>query len=207
MAKILKVQASIHETSVLEQSELGRYCEIGPYSVLVNTTFDDYAYAGSHCIFQNVVVGKFSNIAAYVRIGATDHPMNRPTLHHFTYRSEMYGFGENDTEFFAHRESRVATIGHDTWIGHGAMIKSGIHIANGAVVGQGAVVTKDVPHYAIVVGNPAKIIRHRFNPEIIEKLETIKWWDWSHEKIKDNFTDFRGDIEDFIQKHGQKEAQ
>lgn len=192
----------IHETARLIDSSLGEWCDIGAFTYLQNTIFGDYSYACSNCMFQNVRVGKFSNIAANVRIGATDHPIERPTLHHFTYRRVKYGFDtKNDKEFFDKRASRITYIGHDTWIGHGVLIKPGIAIGNGAVIGQGSVVTKDVPPYAIAVGNPAKVIRYRFGKEVIDKLEKIKWWDWDYEKIKDNFGDFLGNTETFIKKH------
>lgn len=191
----------IHDTAVLHETYIGDWCEIGAFTAMSNVRFGDYSYVCNNCILQNVEIGKFSNIAAHVRIGATDHPMERPTMHHFTYRSYMYEFAEDDAEFFAHRASRMAHIGHDTWIGHGAMIKPGIRVGNGAVIGSGSVVTKDVQPYTIVAGNPAKIIRYRFNKKTIEGLEQIKWWDWSHEQIKANFMDFRDDAETFVDKH------
>jgi acetyltransferase-like isoleucine patch superfamily enzyme len=77
-------------------------------------------------------------------------------------------------------------IGNDVWIGMNAIILSGVHIGDGAVIGAGAVVTKDVCPYAVVAGNPAKVISYRFLPEVIEKLLLVKWWDWSLEKIKAN---------------------
>lgn len=206
MKRSLTREGRIHESTRMMASSIGEWCEIGENNVLQNTTFDDYSYSGSNCIFQNVTVGKFSNIAAFVRIGATDHPMERPTLHHFTYRSKKYGFAEDDELFFEKRASRVTYIGHDTWIGHGALIKPGVRIGNGAVIGQGSVVTKDIPPYAVAAGVPAKVIRYRFDSEIIEALERIKWWDWDYETIKQHFYDFRGNIQDFINKHDLKEG-
>lgn len=75
------------------------------------------------------------------------------------------------------------TIGHDVWIGTDALILSGVTIGTGAIVGACAVITKDVPPYAIVVGNPARIIRKRFDDETIAKLLQIAWWDWNRDKI------------------------
>lgn len=207
MAKILSENGLIHETARVVSSSIGEWCELGAFTTMQNTVLGDFSYTGSNCILQNAVVGKFSNIAAQVRIGATDHPMERPTLHHFTYRRVMYGFDtKDDEEFFRKRVSRKAFIGHDTWIGHGALIKPEVTVGNGAVIGQGSVVTKDIPPFAIAVGVPAKVIGYRFGDKTIQKLEEIKWWDWSREKIKENFNDFLGDIESFVEKHCVKEG-
>ena len=97
-------------------------------------------------------------------------------------------------------------IGSDVWIGKGCYIKSAsankpIHIANGAVIASDSVVVKDVPPYAIVGGNPAKIIKYRFSPEIIESMNRIKWWDWDIDLIYENRQYFNNP-EEFISKFG-----
>ena len=75
-------------------------------------------------------------------------------------------------------------IGNDVWIGYKAVVMAGVHIGNGSIIAARAVVTKDVPPYTIVGGVPARPIRKRFDEEVIRKLETLKWWDWSVEKIQ-----------------------
>lgn len=196
----------IHDNANVKNCEFGVYTEVGMFNFLENSTLGDYSYTGQFCFVQNTVVGKFSNIAAMVRIGPTDHPYDRPSLHHFTYRQKMYGFSDNDdSEFFKHRQSRVTSIGHDTWIGHGAIISPEVTIGHGAVIGAGAVVTKDVAPYAIAVGVPAKEIKKRFSDEIIEALLDIKWWDWPHDKIKDCIPDFHLPIKEFTNKHYQNQ--
>lgn len=91
-------------------------------------------------------------------------------------------------------------IGNDVWIGNNVILLSGIKIGNGAVIGAGTIVSKDVPPYAIVAGNPMKIIKYRFNEEQIKKLQEIKWWNWDYKKIEENREYFQKDIDNFIDK-------
>jgi serine acetyltransferase len=92
-------------------------------------------------------------------------------------------------------------IENDVWIGAKATIMSGIKISNGSIVAAGSVVTKDVPPYAIVAGNPAKIVKYRFSEDQIKKLLCISWWDWDVQKIRDNaMTMWSDDINGFINK-------
>jgi acetyltransferase-like isoleucine patch superfamily enzyme len=96
--------------------------------------------------------------------------------------------------FSVFRESAKAIVGHpatkgdvvignDVWIGANATVMSGVRVNNGAVIGACSVVTRDVPSYAIVAGNPAKVIRSRFSEADIESLEQLAWWNWSDSKI------------------------
>ena len=94
-------------------------------------------------------------------------------------------------------------IGNDVWVGFRATILPGVSIGHGAVVGAGAVVTRDVPPYAIVAGNPARIIRFRFADEIVSKLLAIRWWEWDDNKIKQEADTLTGPIEIFVAKHFQ----
>ncbi|MEG0076896.1 DapH/DapD/GlmU-related protein [Anaerorhabdus sp.] len=195
-------EPTIKENSVIENCELDEYTEVGVFNRLENVVLGKFSYTGEYCILQNVIVKNYANIAAMVRIGATDHPIERPTLHHFTYRRKMFGLAdEDDIEFFNERKARKTIIGHDTWIGHGAIIKPGITLGNGCVVGSGAVVTKNVEPYAIVVGNPARILKYRFTTRQIEALEKIAWWNWPADKVLNNWEDFTLSIDEFIRKY------
>ena len=91
-------------------------------------------------------------------------------------------------------------IGSDVWIGLGATIMGGVKIGSGAIVGTNSVVTKDVPPYAIAAGNPARIIRYRFDAETVEKFMALKWWNWSVKKIYRNLPLIH-DTEKFLAKH------
>lgn len=91
-------------------------------------------------------------------------------------------------------------IENDVWVGAKSTVMSGVKISNGAVVGSNSVVTKDVPPFAIVVGNPAKIVRYRFTDDQIESLLKIAWWDWNEDKIRDKaIMLWSADINKFIE--------
>ena len=92
-------------------------------------------------------------------------------------------------------------IQNDVWIGAKSTVMSGVKISNGAIVGACSVVTKDVPPFAIVAGNPAKVVKYRFSDEQIKKLLSIAWWNWDEQKIKDNaMTMWSNNIDEFIEK-------
>jgi phosphonate metabolism protein (transferase hexapeptide repeat family) len=149
-------------------------------------------------------IGKFCSIAAMTRINPGNHPMHRATQSHFTYRASAYFPGERDEEaFFDWRRAHRVTIGHDVWIGHGAIVLAGRSVGTGAVVAAGSIVTKDVPDYTIVAGNPARPLRRRFTESISQRLADLAWWDWEHERLHAALGDFRTlDIEAFLEKHG-----
>ncbi len=200
MEKRLGQEPWIGVHCTFDRASFGVYTEVGAYNRFENVTLGDYSYTGEYCILQNTVVGKFANIAAMVRIGPTAHPMDRPTLHHITYRRRMYGVGERDDEaFLGWRSDQTTWIGHDTWIGHGAIIMPGVRIGNGSIVGSGAVVTKDVEPYTIVAGVPANIIRRRFSVEIADRLERIAWWDWPHDTLAARIDELCMNVEHFIE--------
>ncbi|RUW55735.1 CatB-related O-acetyltransferase [Mesorhizobium sp. M8A.F.Ca.ET.161.01.1.1] len=97
---------------------------------------------------------------------------------------------------------RGITIGNDVWIGRRAIILPGVKIGDGGVVGAQATVTKDVPPYTIVGGNPAKTIRLRFPAKIISKMLVIRWWDWDDEMIRQEAHSLTGPIDNFVARHG-----
>lgn len=193
----------IHPTAEVVSSELGRYTEVADRTSMSETTLGDYSYVMRDCSIWHAEIGKFANIANAVRINAPNHPTWRATLHHFTYRASDYFDGADlDDEFFAWRRQNKVIIGHDVWIGHGATILPGVTVGDGAVIGAGAVVSKDVADYMIVGGVPAKLIRERFSPDIASRLQTLAWWDWSHEALRDALQDFRKlSIEAFLDRY------
>jgi phosphonate metabolism protein (transferase hexapeptide repeat family) len=194
----------VHEGVTLKEATLGRFVEIGAHTRVAHATFGDYSYCDRFCDIANADIGKHANIAASVRIGATDHPLDRASLHHFMYRSAMYwDDAEDDAEWFDRRRARRAFVGHDTWIGHAAMVKPEVTVGHGAVVASGAIVTKDVAPYTIVAGVPAVKVRDRQPPAIAERMIALAWWDWSHARLRETLEDFRSlKAEAFLEKYG-----
>ncbi|GFE49611.1 acetyltransferase [Roseobacter cerasinus] len=193
----------LHPDCEITDSTFGAYVEIGKGSRVAHSAFGDYSYCDRYADIANAQIGKFANIAAFSRIGATDHPLHTAACHHFLYRSEDYwDDASRDADFFAYRKSRVAHIGHDTWIGAGAMIKPEVTLGHGAVVAAGAVVTKDVDPYTIVAGTPAKDLRARQPRAIADRLIALAWWDWPHDALRRALEDFRAlRAEAFLEKY------
>lgn len=198
------LEPSIHPSANVRNSVLGRYTEVAERCRIEEAEIGDYSYIMQDGAVWCATIGKFVNIAASVRINATNHPTWRATLHHFTYRAANYwDHAENEEEFFEWRRGHRVTIGHDVWIGHGATILPGVTVGNGAVIGAGAVVSKDVAPFTIVGGVPAKLIRERFTKEIGERMDELAWWDWDHRELRAALDDFRSlTAEDFLSRHG-----
>lgn len=140
----------------------------------------EYTYINGGYIYKSRI-GKFCSIGYGISIGPGEHYTERIS----TFPLSNRALGQEDESEFVIKGLTI--IGNDVWIGNNAIIMQGVKIGDGAVVAAGAVVTKNVPPYAIVGGVPAKILRYRFNDNIIEKLLQLKWWDkdiiWCNEKI------------------------
>jgi phosphonate metabolism protein (transferase hexapeptide repeat family) len=197
----------IASDAVIQNCRFGRYTEVGPGVHMTDCLLDDYSYLSHGCELICTDIGKFSNIAAMVRINPGFHPVERVTLHHITYRRKRYAAHElDDQEFFDWRRRQRVSIGHDTWIGHGVVIMPGVRIGNGAVIGSNSVVTRDVPAYAIVAGAPARQLRMRFTPAIARAIEATCWWDWDHATLIQRLPDLC-DLRRFLALYGSDQNQ
>lgn len=127
-------------------------------------------------IAGNVTIGKYCQLDSDVAIHSTNHPIN----HLSTYINRNLF----DGELAQFREMRTITIGHDVWIVHNALIIGEIEIRNGAIIAAGSVVTKNVHAYSVVAGVPARVIKMRFNNNIVKQVEELEWWNKSKEELE-----------------------
>ena len=141
-----------------------------------------------HSLEDKLIIGKFCGFGENVKflMGAFYH--NRTdcftTYTFFHFKGELWEKENWNKEDVLHKGDTI--VGNDVWIGREASIFPGIHIGDGAIIGACSVVTKDVPPYTIVAGNPAKVIRKRLDDDIIDLLLKMKWWDWDIETITKN---------------------
>lgn len=161
---LLKLVRNHEESDFLRRRYQKLYnIEIGAYSY---GAFDRWRIA------PGTRIGRYCSFAGSVMVISTNHPMQALSTHPIFYLKSRGVIPENRVV------GRPTIVEDDVWIGHQAIITPGCkHIGRGAVIGAGAIVTRDVPAYAIVAGNPAKLIRHRFPADVIEALERTRWWE------------------------------
>ena len=163
--------------------------EVGDYTYFNSfQPVDDFASRIAPYLYEGATerlkIGKFGQFANGVLFitSSANHPMRGFSTYPFAiFTPETMG---------AYAQENAATgdtiIGNDVWIGHDAKIMPGVTVGDGAIIGAGAVVASDVAPYAIVAGNPAQVVRMRFEPDVVRALLEIRWWDWPIEKIEEN---------------------
>ena len=166
----------------IKNSKIDRKAKVEAGSVFLSSSMKKYSYCGYDCQFVNVEVGAFCSISNNVVIGGGNHPLNWVSTSPAFYKGRDSISKRLATLEYDSSDAHTI-IGNDVWIGNGVWIKPGVIIGDGAVLGMGSVVTKDVEPYTVVGGNPAKVIRKRFDDETIQKLLAIKWWEWEDDKI------------------------
>jgi virginiamycin A acetyltransferase len=165
------------------------FTEVGEYTYYADPV-DPTGFERNNVLFHygpdRLVIGAYCAIAREVRflMGAANHVMDGVS----TYPFPMFG-GDwmPEMDLFAGRAFRGDTVvGNDVWLGYQALVMPGVRIGDGAIVAARSVVTRDVPPYAVVGGNPAGVVKQRFPDEVVAELLAIRWWDWPAEKVTRN---------------------
>ena len=155
---------------------------VGDFTYFADTDFEKHVTHHYDFIGDKLIIGKFCQIGAGVEfvMNGANHQMNAVSTYPF------YIFGSWDQSAPSKEDLPFkgdTVVGNDVWIGQNSTILPGVHIGDGAIIGLNSVVTRDVPPYTIVTGNPAKAVRKRFDDELINLLLKLKWWDKSIEEI------------------------
>ena len=176
--------------------------EVGDYTIYNDFVHDPCDFEKNIVLFHypvhgdRLMIGNFCSIDCGAKFLFTsgNHSLKSLSDYAFPIFFDEWGLdAKNIRDAWDNKGDTV--IGNDVWIGYEAVIMSGVTVGDGAIIGTRAVVTKDVPPYTIVGGVPAKPIRRRFDDATVDKLETLRWWDWDHEKIKRNIPAIQsGDI-------------
>ena len=174
--------------------------EVGDYTYYADTNgadkFEEHVIHHYEFLGDKLIIGKFCQIASGIKIimNGANHRMNSVTTYPFNI---MGGGWEQFTPALEDLPLKGDTVvGNDVWIGQNVTVMPGVNIGDGAIIAANSVVTKDIPAYCVAGGNPCKIIKKRFDDELISYLQEIKWWDWSPEKIFANLEALcSGDLE------------
>lgn len=143
-------------------------------------------------IGDRLVIGKFCALARGVKfiMNGANHPVNGFSTFPFFIFGKGWEGAAPKPEDLPHKGDTV--VGNDVWLGYDALVMPGVRIGDGAIVAARSVVVKDVPPYAVVGGNPARVIRHRFDDEVVQELLELRWWDWPVEIITQNLRAITG---------------
>ena len=167
-----------------KSSSITRYTSLQRWAKLMHSCVGQHSRICINTELLNTNVGNFSIIARNCVVGLGAHPTNTLSPHSIFYKKKRWKWHDEWCKDTGFRESdSPIVIGNGVWIGMRCLILDGVTIGDGAIVAAGAVVTKDVPPFAVVGGVPAKVLKYRFSPEMIERLMEIRWWDLPDEEI------------------------
>lgn len=179
----IRIFSKVSPFTLIRNCKISKKSSVKGGTRIYSSTFNDYSYIGRNCLVTETDVGKYCSIADYCCIGLASHPTS------WVSTSPVFHAGINilKTNYSDNKYNPIkrTIIDNDVWIGMNVCIIAGVHIGTGAVVGAGAIVTKDVEPYSIIGGNPARLIRKRFDDDIIDGLLKLEWWDWSDEILKE----------------------
>lgn len=165
--------------------------EVGDYTIYNDFVNDPSQFERNNVLYHYPVnherlrIGKFCSIACGAKFlfNCANHSLRSLSTYTFPLFYDEWELDKADVASAWDNKGDIV-IGNDVWIGFEAVIMAGVHIGNGAIIGARAVVTKDVAPYTIVGGVPARAIRKRFDDATISRLESLRWWDWSKERIR-----------------------
>ncbi len=155
---------------------------VGDFTYFADKDFENHVTHHYDFIGDKLIIGKFCQIAAGVEfiMNGANHQMNAVS----TYPFYIFGTWEQSAPEKKDLPMKGDTIvGNDVWIGQNVTILPGVHIGDGVIIGANSIVGNNIEPYTIIAGNPAKEIRKRFDPELIEIMEKLKWWDKPIEEI------------------------
>lgn len=159
--------------------------KVGSHSTIIRSLVGRYVALGCDSFMSRSKTGNYCTFGSRISIGGSNHPYDLVTSHEVAFRNTAAIYGETIVEQDNYAQGQEANaqyhveIGHDVWIGDNVVVLPGRKIGTGAVIGAGTVVTSDVPPYSIAVGNPSRVVKHRFSDEIISRLLISNWWDRS----------------------------
>lgn len=182
--------------SSISNSTIGHKAKLYPVYHINDSSIGDYTYISNNSFVSKATIGKFCSIGPNFLCGWGIHPTNGLSTSPMFYSTKKQN-GESITTLEKIEERKEIRIGNDVFIGANVTILDGVTIGDGAVIGAGAVVSKDIPPYAICVGCPIKIIRFRFEKDVINKLLSIKWWDWEDTQLS-KIEKYFFDVDSFI---------
>jgi acetyltransferase-like isoleucine patch superfamily enzyme len=142
----------------------------------VDVELGSYSYVAPYTELHHVSIGRYCSIGPHCRLFGAAHPTRWLSSHPFTHQSIFKHFLDYEPALQFEGYGQATRIGHDVWVGVNAIILPGVKIGHGAIIGAGAVVPRDVPDYAVVVGNPGRIVKYRFDERLIERLLRVQWW-------------------------------
>lgn len=187
----------IGENSRIQKSVISEYVRIDRNNLIQNSSIGRMSYTGNFCVIQEAEIGSFCSISWGVTIGGGEHNIRSITTHDFVY-NDRYDLGLPSKKIH-NRYALDCKIGHDVWIGANSTVLRGVRVGTGAVIGANSLVSRDVPEYSIVVGNPAHVIKYRFEEPVRARLLQSNWWCMDLEKIKKNLAAFSSeDVENAL---------
>ncbi|MGO4572323.1 CatB-related O-acetyltransferase [Microvirga sp. 2TAF3] len=156
---------------------------IYPAVELMNVFMGAYSYAAPRASLAYASIGRYCSIGNEVLMRGSAHPTQWLTTHPLSYQNIYRTFADYQPPFQFDGYSKITQVGHDVWIGNRAVLLPGVKIGHGAVIGAGTVVAKDVPDYAVVVGNPGRVVKYRFDEKTIARLLKAQWWQYDMPKM------------------------